>query len=175
MTTSARVVRPAQPGDVAAMRQIGADAGRRFATVDDPRIAACADDEPFEEHELAAWIARDRAWVAVVDTVPVGFVVVDVVDGNAHIEEIAVDPRHGRSGHGQGLLDAVAAWAADHAYPAVTLTTFADVPWNRPWYERQGFHVLDPAEPGPELAARVRVEEAEGLPADLRVCMGRTV
>ena len=29
------------------------------------------------------------------------------------------------------------------AYPAVTLTTFRDVPWNAPFYTRLGFAMLD--------------------------------
>ena len=29
-------------------------------------------------------------------------------------------------------------------YPRITLSTFRDVPWNRPFYERRGFRVVDP-------------------------------
>jgi hypothetical protein len=57
----------------------------------------------------------------------------------------------------------------------VTLTTFRDVPWNRPWYERLGFRVLGEDELGPELRARRDEEEHLGLPAALRVCMRRDV
>ena len=41
-------------------------------------------------------------------------------------------------------------WARSHGYGAVTLTTYRDVPWNAPFYERLGFSVLD--ELTPELA-----------------------
>jgi hypothetical protein len=34
-------------------------------------------------------------------------------------------------------------WAGANGYPAVTLTTFRDVPWNGPFYARLGFRVLD--------------------------------
>lgn len=171
----AHAVRPARPDDVEAMQHIGVAAGRRFADVDDPRIAACADDDPLDDERLLAWIDGGQAWVTVVNGAPVGFVVVDLVDGNAHVEEVAVDPRFEGAGHGSALLDTVVSWAADSGRRAVTLTTFADVAWNRPWYERRGFRVLEPTHAGPELTARVQHEEAEGLPADLRVCMGRTV
>ena len=55
--------------------------------------------------------------------------------------------------------------------PAVTLTTFRDVPWNAPYYERCGFRTLTEAELTPELA-EVRARESEhGLDPETRVCM----
>ena len=55
--------------------------------------------------------------------------------------------------------------------PAVTLTTFRDVPWNAPYYERLGFRSLSETELTPELA-EVRAREAEpGLDPETRVCM----
>ena len=57
----------------------------------------------------------------------------------------------------------------------MTLTTFRDVPWNAPYYERLGFRVIAPADQGPELAALV-AEEAERIPGDApRVAMRRAV
>jgi hypothetical protein len=36
------------------------------------------------------------------------------------------------------------AWAQRHGLAALTLTTFTDVPWNMPYYERLGFrHLCD--------------------------------
>jgi len=45
--------------------------------------------------------------------------------------------------------------------PALTLTTFAYVPWNAPCYARCGFRVLDDAEITPGLRA-IREQEAGG-------------
>ena len=36
-------------------------------------------------------------------------------------------------------------WAKGVSGGRVTLQTFVDVPWNRPWYERRGFRVVDVA------------------------------
>lgn len=56
---------------------------------------------------------------------------------------------------------------------ALTLTTFSDVPWNRPYYERLGFRVLDEVELSPGLR-RIRREEAQrGLDRWGRVAMRR--
>lgn len=170
----APTVRPAGVDDIESMRAIGVAAGRRFATADDPRIAVRADDEPFEPDDLQRWIRAGRAWV-VGDPAPVGFTVVDVVDGNGHIEEISVDPDHERRGNGGALLEAVSAWARGEGRHALTLTTFADVPWNRPYYERRDFRVMTADEIGPELAARVADEEQAGLPSEIRVCMVRSI
>jgi GNAT superfamily N-acetyltransferase len=173
VTGGAPVVRPAEAGDVAAMHAVSAAAGRRFAEVDDPRIAERAGDPPLAAEALAAWVAAGRAWVAVDAGVVTGFLVADVVDGDAHVEEVSVDPAaHGR-GLGTALLAAVAEAAAGWGSGAVTLTTFRDVAWNLPFYERRGYVVLGPGEIGPELAARLRDEAAAGLDPALRVCMRR--
>ena len=164
-------VRAMRTTDAADAAVISAEAGARFADIDEPRIAACADDEPFTAEELAEYIAAGRAWVATEDDVVVGFVIVDVLDGVPHIEEIDVALTAGERGHGTRLLEAVVDWATAKGAPMVTLTTFRDVPWNRPWYERHGFRTLAADQQTPELATRIVEEEAKGLPSELRVAM----
>lgn len=168
------LVRAAVPHDIEPMRTIGYTAGRRFAAASDPRVAGRADDDPFSHDELRAWIDAGRAWV-VCDGAPVGFVVVDIVDGNAHIEEISVHPDHEGRGHGTALLDVVTEWARSNGSRGVTLTTFDQVEWNRPYYERRGFVVVAGDAVGPELAGRVVAEDRAGLPTEIRVCMSRPV
>jgi GNAT superfamily N-acetyltransferase len=164
-------VRPMRTVDAEAACAVSAEAGERFRAIAEPRIAACADDPPFTVDELSVYIDGGRAWVATDDERVVGFVVVDVVGGCAHIEEIDVDLRSGGRGHGSRLLDEVARWARSTGLEAVTLTTFRDVPWNAPWYARHGFRILPEAELNAELR-QVRDRETEhGLPADLRVVM----
>lgn len=168
-------VREMTRDDVAAVHDVELAAGARFRSVPDLRIARCADDEPFTTDEVTAYVRAGHAWVAVVDDAVVGFVVVDVLDGCAHVEEIAVVPEHGGRGIGTALVEHVAAWAASQRLHAITLTTFRDVPWNRPWYERLGFRVLREDELTPGLRDVRAGEEAHGLPAELRVVMRRDV
>jgi predicted N-acetyltransferase YhbS len=48
---------------------------------------------------------RPRCWVAVDDAAgPVGYVLVDPVDGNAHVEQMSVRPDHQDSGIGRALI-----------------------------------------------------------------------
>ena len=138
-----------------------------------PEIAA---DDPGSIAELEPFRAGGRAWVAVDDADrPVAYLLSAVVDGCAHVEQVSVAPSHARRGLGAALVDHLAAVAASAGRPAVTLTTFRDVPWNAPYYERLGFTVVEPADQGPELRALV-AEEARRIPGDApRVAMRRAV
>ncbi|SHN01506.1 GNAT family N-acetyltransferase [Cryptosporangium aurantiacum] len=94
---------------------------------------------------------------------PVGFAAVDVVDGAAHLSQLSVDAAYARQGIGRGLLAAVIGWARRGGLPAVTLTTFRDVPWNAPFYRRYGFVDLDEADLTPGLREARAHEIADGL------------
>jgi GNAT superfamily N-acetyltransferase len=157
--------------DLPAVSRIGAAAGERFRSFDDPRVSRCADDPPYTVSELEPFAAAGRSYVALDERGGVcGFVLVEVVDGNAHVEEIAVDPFDQGTGVGTELLEAV---VLRSGFEVVTLTTFRDVPWNRPFYERRGFVVVPSASCGPELTAKVASEAAHGLDPSIRVVMCR--
>ena len=103
----------------------------------------------------------------------VGFAGLDVVDHEAHLAEIDVLPEHHGRGVGQALLDAACGRARARGHAAITLTTYRDVPWNGPWYARNGFVVVDDADQSPELRAIRATETARGFDALPRVAMRR--
>ncbi len=151
------------------LQAIGVDAGRRFAEAGFPDVA---EDPPLDLAALEAWRRAGRAWVSTDrEGHPVGFVVVDLLDGCAHVEEVSVRADEQGKGHGMALLRQVEQWAARKGLPAVTLTTFAEVPFNRPWYERRGYRVLADDEIPPELLQRQADEAAAGLDPTQRVAM----
>lgn len=113
-------------------------------------------DVPFDP----AGLARAAA-VFVAGRPPVGFVQIDEVDGLAYIVELAVIPRWMRQGIGSALLERACEWARKHDYPAITLTTYRDVPWNAPYYARRGF--VEITEFGPGLRAERDRERELGL------------
>lgn len=165
------VVRRAETRDGPVLQAIERAAGERFRSVG---LAAIADDDPFPLDELDGYVARRRSWVAVDDAGAVmGYLLVDDVDGCAHVEQVSVDPDHQGRGVGRSLIDHVDDWARADGRPALTLTTFTDVPWNRPLYEHLGFRVLGEDEIGPELRAVRDAEAAHGLDPQRRVCMRR--
>jgi GNAT superfamily N-acetyltransferase len=122
---------------------------------------------PFAQDDLAGAKA-----VFVAGRPPVGFVWITEVDGLAHVAEIAVIPKWMKQGIGTRLLERAAEWAKRSGYPAITLTTYADVAWNGPFYRSRGYLEVD--EPTPGLAALRERERELGLDAvGRRVVMRR--
>ena len=163
MTVGLRVARPE---DAATLREIERRAGEQFRRVND-----IADHEPPPVETFVGYAYARHCWVAFDDDdKPIGYLLVDDIDGNAHIEQVSVEPEHQGMGVGRSLIDQARTWAKDTGRPAVTLTTFAHV--HAPLYAHLGFSVLQDDEIGPELRARRREEAARGLD-DLmpRVCM----
>ncbi len=167
------MIRDARLDDIPALRDIERAAGQCFADIGMGKVA---DDEPLSEETLRGYQRSGRAWVAVDDLDrPIGYLVADILDGNAHIEQVSVLPANMRKGLGRALIEHLAAWASGHGMRSVTLTTFADVPWNGPYYRRLGFEELTEEEIGPELRDR-RTEEARcGMDTWPRICMRRAL
>lgn len=112
--------------------------------------------EPASGHERArsgfVLVASEQP-----DGDPIGFVHV-VEDGAiAHLEQVSVLPSHARQGWGRLLVEEALAEASDRGHERVTLRTFADVPWNAPFYEKLGFVVSD----APDLAFYAALADAE--------------
>jgi GNAT superfamily N-acetyltransferase len=167
------MVRAARREDLLAVRELERAAGAAFR---DLGMAAVADDEPLTISVLAAFQQDGRAWV-ITDHAdrPVAYLLVDVVDGNAHVEQVSVHPDHARQGLGRMLLDTAAAWARQHGLAALTLTTYANVPWNAPYYERLGFRIMTEDQITEGLRRIREHEQARGLARWPRVTMRRPV
>ncbi|MFI1580583.1 GNAT family N-acetyltransferase [Embleya sp. NPDC020630] len=160
------MMRGASVRDLERLREIEVAAGARFLDVGMLEIAA---DEPFSVEELDAYRTGGRCLVA--GEPALAYVIWDLVDGAAHIEQVSVHPDGARRGLGRAMIDRVQA----HTGLALTLTTFRDVAWNAPYYARIGFRALDPAEVTPGLAAIRAHEAALGLDRWPRVCMRRPI
>lgn len=104
---------------------------------------------------------------------PVGFAMLTILDGHAHLAELAVHPAYGRRGIGGTLLARSCDWAKEHGFSAITLTTFVDVPWNAPWYAARGFTELPSQDWGPDLRKQWAKEEAAGILVAPRLAMVR--
>lgn len=162
-------VRPARPDDLASLVDIERAAGELFRSLG---MDLVADDDPGSVGELAPYALDGRAFVAAdARDRPVGYLLLDVVDGAAHVEQVSVHPEHARKGIGRTLIERAARWAREHEYDALTLTTYVEVPWNGPYYERLGFRYLTAEEETPELRAIRDHERSSGLDAWPRACM----
>ncbi|MHB1139745.1 MAG: GNAT family N-acetyltransferase [Microthrixaceae bacterium] len=166
------LVRPGRPGEAARLQQLEIEAGALFADIGMHQIA---DDEPPSIELLDAAIAEERLWVAEIDLEPVaGYAMAIILDGAPHLEQVSVSPAHQRRGVGRALVNEGAEWARHLGADSITLTTFRDVAWNGPLYERLGFVTIDDADLDDALR-RVRAHEIElGLDAaGPRVAMRR--
>jgi GNAT superfamily N-acetyltransferase len=143
----------------------------RVATVEDLPLLAEIDERAealfrAAGYRLPEWplpeekVAEGKA-VFVAGRPPVGFVWIDEVDGLAHVQELAVIPKWMRRGIGTRLLEQAADWAREQGYPAITLLTFGEVPWNGPFYRARGYVEIDELTPG--LVALREEERALGL------------
>lgn len=67
---------------------------------------AIAENEPGSVASLPAYQAAGRAWVAIDDAdEPIGYLLVQVIDASAHMEQVSVHPRAARRGWGCALID----------------------------------------------------------------------
>lgn len=164
-------IRPAQESDLQACRVIEDSAGEIFIEIGMTEIN---DDPPRNLEDLRAALDREDLWVACdANDVPVAFALANTFERSLHVAEIDVLRHWQRQGIGRRLIDHLAVTAATRGMEALTLTTFRDVPWNAPYYERLGFAVLPEAQWGPELTALVTAEEHHGLDRRSRVVMRR--
>ncbi len=156
--TQRLVVRPADPIEYEQLIEVEIAADRLFPLAGYGETPPPADLEDLEEATLLL-VAGDP---------PVGYARVEVVDGQAHLEGLSVRPRFMRQGIGSALVNAACDWASEQGYHRITLCTFAEVPWNGPFYATLGFTELTELSPG---LAEFRKHEAElGLDA-----MGRRI
>jgi predicted DCC family thiol-disulfide oxidoreductase YuxK/GNAT superfamily N-acetyltransferase len=164
-------IRSAEAAELPELQRVEREAGIRF------RGLGLIDhllDHSLSLPELSGHQRAGRVWVAADErNRPVGFAVASVVGGGAHLEELDVLPEAGRRGIGTLLVTTVCAWAEAQGFSTITLSTFRDVPWNAPFYERLGFRRLQPADLSSALRDVRAREQHLGIVLDQRVMMRR--
>jgi ribosomal protein S18 acetylase RimI-like enzyme len=152
-------VRPAEQRDLGDLQAIEAAADQTFVPVFGPL--------DWGEPATGRWRARQPGFLLVAEQEAgdgqsvAGFAHVLWLEGTAHLEQLAVHPDHHRRGHGSALLHAAMDRAREGGYTELTLSTYAEVPWNAPFYRRHGFEVIE--RPGPLLQRLQEKEERMGL------------
>ena len=163
-------LRRGNPADAPKLGAVERAAAARFHAVG---LDAIAEGRPTSADEYHVLAEEGRLWVAESDAgVPVGLAIAGCVDGEGYLAEVSVHPDHGRQGLGRGLIACVETWALEQGFQSLFLTTFRDVPWNRPYYEILEFTVRSEDQIGPDLQALRAGEKARGLDGiSPRVCM----
>lgn len=152
----------------------------RIVAIDDDASALFAEAGRSIEMPFAFVLAEQTRWreacergelvVAVTpDDEAIGFASFGLVDAAPFLEQLSVRRAWMKRGVGRALLSHAIAWGRG----ALWLTTYADLAWNRPFYERMGFACVDESRCGPELR-RIVDEERRALPSpEQRVVMAR--
>jgi GNAT superfamily N-acetyltransferase len=166
-------IRPAHRDELTTLQDLELAAGVLFREIGMTDIAEHP-PPPLEVFEQAR--ATGLLWISV-DSAdrPTGFVLVKLIDGGVHIEQLSVHPEHQRQGIGRELIEYVDTWAAGRGTPLLTLTTFRNVPWNGPYYARLGFSEIPTDQLTPGLAEIRDAETAFGLDPAERIVMARKV
>lgn len=155
-------IRPALLDDIAQLIAIELSAAQAFLRL--PELAWLARAEGLDEKAHKAFIADAGSWLAEDDQgQALGFVCLRLEGQALHIHELSVRLPSQGQGIGRQLLDQACAVARHRGAQEVTLTTFAQVAWNGPFYARHGFEVLDEQQLGARLQGILATERAHGL------------
>jgi predicted N-acetyltransferase YhbS len=138
----------------------------------DTPYAFLVNDDPLSLDCVQQQFRAGRVWVAVdCHEIVVGYAIAREVDDTLYLQQIDVEPEHGRRGIGSALIKTVCDWATQQGYAIVSLSTFRDIPWNAPFYSKLGFRPVDEAELSTGFQ-QIRLKELEaGLPISERVVM----
>ncbi|WP_420042146.1 GNAT family N-acetyltransferase [Gordonia sp. MP11Mi] len=167
------MIREGRRTDLARLQEIEVAAGAMFA---DLGMDLVAGDDPLPIEYLSEVVDDGRCWVVVDGTDrPAAYLIVEKIDAAAHIEQVSVHSDCARRGLGVSLIEKAVDWAREHQLTTVTLTTYVDVPWNGPYYVRNGFRYMTDSEETSGLKAIRAQEKSQGLDEWPRACMLREV
>lgn len=163
-------IRMATPQDAPALPEIERSSGAIFRKWSG--LEWVADDDVQSAHQHQALISAGIALVADLHGEDVvGFANGECAPDALHLWQVAVHHDYQGQGIGRQLIEAVQQLAARRRLPAVTLTTFREVPWNEPYYQRLGFKTLEAEALNRRLQATLEAEGRAGLPAERRCAM----
>lgn len=164
-------VRKARVSDIEPMRALERRAAQKFRDI---AYDFCADGPVRDASEHARVMAAGATFIVEADAGGLaGFAMFEALDCGCHLIEIDVGPAHQGQGMARRLIAAGEAWAHAKGLGEMTLTTYRDVPWNAPFYERLGFEDLTPGPERRELAAVIAQEAAWGFAFAPRIAMRR--
>lgn len=153
---TAYTVRPATRDDASAMEQVEVQARSLFKAqgVDLEQLSA---GDSFTED--TSW---DLAVVATVEDDIIAMARCSALNRELlRLDQVSVVPTWARQGIGIHLLVAVGEMARRSGFRAITGTTFADVVFNGPFYQRLG--ATEDPDPHPAMVRRRAVERSLGL------------
>lgn len=144
--------------------RIGKTAVRRFDHI--PELSHVKDVVGLKREKLQQWLDDGKVFI-VEDTSkgqqPVGFTSAFPMDDVLYVNEVVVDLEAQGKGVGGLLVDALLDWARERKRDEgktlrVSLMTYAEIPWNAPWYRKFGFKEVDASTVGPKHAEKMKYD-----------------
>lgn len=167
------MIRPAHRQEIPLLPHIENAADIRYALVGLKQVVAMA---PASVASLEQGRRDGRLWVAVspLNRV-VGFALMKIPAGNAWLDQLSVLDRWQRRGLGAALIERTATHARELGHDRLYLSTYLDVPWNGPFYQRRGFASVPRGQWPRAFRLQYMIENRQGHPAWRRTIMQRRV
>ena len=165
------MIRRPRPDEIRLLPQIEKEADERFRRVGLQLVV----DMPGHSIETLrhAW-QHALLWVATSPANrPVGFAFMKVTLGVAWLDQLSVLDRWQGRGLGTALIDRAQEKTRALGYGKLHLTTYRDVPWNRPFYLRRGFTELGRGKLTRAMRLVLMTEVQHGHPIWQRAVMAR--
>jgi len=165
------MIRAPRPDEIRLLPQIENTADRRYARAGLRRVlsmppASVASLEHGRHHSML-WVAASPF------NRVVGFALMKLVGGKAWLDQLSVLDDWQGQGFGAALIDRTAVTARARGFDALFLSTYRDVPWNKPYYERRGFMEEPRARWPRAFRLQFMVENSHGHPPWRRTIMRR--
>jgi GNAT superfamily N-acetyltransferase len=142
-----------ETAELQALCEIDLDAGELFERAG--LELSLPDDHEYLVAERERWRRCLEARTTIIATDlrgrAVGFAAVDLLDGEPYLEQLSVRASHMRRGIGSALIHSALDIARNGSAATLWLTTYAHLPWNRPFYELHGFSVMPERRCGAEI------------------------
>ncbi|CAB5587636.1 GNAT family N-acetyltransferase [Pseudomonas asiatica] len=134
-------IRPTLERDIQWLPDVERSAAQAFAAR--PALAWLAQGDVMDCKAHREFVDAGGSWVVEdLDGRILGFACARLEDQALHLHEISVRREAQGQGVGRKLLQQVVDAARHTGARELTLTTFADVPWNAPFYAQLGFEVI---------------------------------
>lgn len=156
------------------LAEIDRQADRLFLETGIANIMAIATGPQTPPQVFNAMLDACRVIVACsTDGRPVGLAAVQRFRDDIYLRLLAVDPDHGRRGIGSSLLILAIENGRRRGAARCVLSTFRDVSFNQPYYERHGFAELPLDAATLPLRQQFKADIPEGIDAVQRLLMVR--
>ena len=167
-------LRLAQRDDLAQLVAVERSAAQLFRQQQE--LQFIAEGEVMSQQQHVDFIAQQREWVMVSPTEQIaGFIAVQPFAHSWHIAELSVAADWQRQGVGKRLIEEVAGLAMSQGIQRLTLTTFVQVAWNAPYYQRLGFRIIPVARLDAYLQHLLAQEVEQGFAVHSRCAMEFTL